>query len=413
MNDLYTLATHRRPDAELLLLTARTGGGPSREARCLELLKSNLDWVSLLELARVHAVLPSLYMALKSIGWKHVPVHFRDEIEDRFRRQAAHNLLLAGELAQIIDACRSRQIPVIPFKGPVLAQRLYGNFAQRVFLDLDLLVGSDDAHELCELLRERGYQSCLGVPSFYEQAYFQFNRQIPLVARDCRAAAEVHTALLKKRGSQWTTLETLSRRAETIEFCGRLVPVISGEELFIFLCLHGEKHCWDRLGWICDIARLVETHTHLDWSWINMRAKELYCGPAVSLGLLLAHGLLGTEMPAQFDSTGGRSLIALANKTADQLLRPAPERRNRLVSPFRQLAFHVRSAQFFSDRVGHAWDVVLRPTISDWRFMPLPARLSVLHYVLRPTRLIGRFVLRVLGISRGERSGVEKTVEKT
>ena len=401
MNDLCTLATHRRPHAELLLLAARSGGQDRHDDQWVELLKhNNLDWSSLLELARVHAVLPSLYLALKSSEWKHVPVPIREQIEDRFRRQAAHSLLLAGELTWIIDACGSRGIPVMPFKGPILAQRLYGNFAQRVFLDLDFLVAPDHAHELCELLRERGYQSCLGVSPCYEQAYFQFTHQLPLVAKDGRASVELHTALLTRKGARWTTLEALSRRAETIEFCGQSISMMSCEELLIFLCLHGEKHCWERLGWICDIARLVDTHTHLDWSWINLRAKELHCVPAVSLGLLLAQDLLGTEMPSRIEPTAGPSVRSLANDTAANLFRPARERRSNLASPFRRLSIHLRSTQLFHDRLGQAWDAIMRPTIADWRFMPLPSKLFVLYYLLRPTRLIGRFALRVFGISQ-------------
>jgi len=176
MNDLHTLAVQRRPEDELLLEVAR-GSGRQEGPRLAELLQYNLDWASLLEMARIHAVLPSLYVALSSIGWKDVPIEYRDEIEARFRHHAARNLMLTGELIQIIDACKSRGITVMPFKGPILAHRLYGNFAQRVFLDLDLLVSHDQADELCELLHERGYQSSLGAPASYEQTYFQFSRQ--------------------------------------------------------------------------------------------------------------------------------------------------------------------------------------------------------------------------------------------
>ncbi len=395
MNDLYTLAVQRRPEDELLLEVAR-GSGRQEGARLAELLQYNLDWASLLEMARIHAVLPSLYVALSSIGWKDVPIEYRDKIEARFRRHAARNLMLTGELMQIIDACKARGITVMPFKGPVLSHRLYGNFAQRVFLDLDLLVSHDQADELCELLHERGYQSSLGAPASYEQTYFQFSRQLPLTQKDTGTTVEVHTALLKRSGARWTNLESLSQRAETLDVCGRSISVISAEELLLYLCVHGAKHCWERLGWICDVAQLLETCEHLDWSWTMDRAKELHCERQLSLGLVLAHELLETEILGEIGGAAGAAAKTLANDIAADIFRPKENGGSRLANPFRALWCHLRSRQLLRDRVYHIWDTTMRPTVADWRFIPLPRALSFLYYLLRPVRLVGKHLLSIL-----------------
>ena len=55
----------------------------------------------------------------------------------------AHRALwLTLELLNIHRHLQARGLEVLPYKGPVLAEALYGNVALRQFSDLDLLVRS-------------------------------------------------------------------------------------------------------------------------------------------------------------------------------------------------------------------------------------------------------------------------------
>src|SRR5207244_11975507 len=56
---------------------------------------------------------------------------------------------------------------------------------------------------------------------------------------------------------------------------GTLVRTLSAEHLLLVLCAHGAKHCWERLGWICDVAELLRGTPALDLSGMLAQARSL------------------------------------------------------------------------------------------------------------------------------------------
>jgi hypothetical protein len=53
--------------------------------------------------------------------------------------------------------------------------------------------------------------------------------------------------------------------------------------------------------------------------------------------------------------------------------------------------FFVRSLDRLSDRMRCALDYVFSPTLAEWSFLPLPAPLRPLYYLLRPLRLAAKY----------------------
>src|ERR1700681_921232 len=64
---------------------------------------------------------------------------------------------LTGKLLRLLELFQAAEIPVIPLKGPVLAQILYGDPVLREFEDLDLLVRKRDVLRALQLLNAHGY----------------------------------------------------------------------------------------------------------------------------------------------------------------------------------------------------------------------------------------------------------------
>src|SRR4051794_9536559 len=86
-----------------------------------------IDWANVLELAEQHGVRPLLRRTLKSSCWAVVPESAKVELERSYRSNAQKNLLLTAELLRVVDAFEQENIAVIPFKGPVLAEEVYGD----------------------------------------------------------------------------------------------------------------------------------------------------------------------------------------------------------------------------------------------------------------------------------------------
>ena len=82
-----------------------------------------------------------------------------------------------------------------------------------------------------------------------------------------------------------------------VSFLGRDVLSMSAEDLLMVLCVHGSKHCWERLTWVCDVAEMVRANPELGWEGILDRSGALHISRAVLLGLDLAKSLLDAPLP--------------------------------------------------------------------------------------------------------------------
>ena len=77
----------------------------------------------------------------------------------------------------------------------------------------------------------------------------------------------------------------------------KTVQGLAPEDLLIVLCVHGSKHAWEQLKWICDVAELLRSHPDLDWERIFSNASTWGCRRLIYIGLSLAHLVLDAPLP--------------------------------------------------------------------------------------------------------------------
>src|SRR6185295_14836569 len=99
--------------------------------------------------------------------------------------------------------------------------------------------------------------------------------------------------------------------------------------LVLSLCVHGSKHLWERLAWICDVAELVKTRTDLNWSVLLERAVSTGNERMLFLGLYLANNLLDAPLPLHVESKVAKEKMvpSVANEVSERLfsgVRPTP-----------------------------------------------------------------------------------------
>jgi len=68
--------------------------------------------------------------------------------------------------------------------------------------------------------------------------------------------------------------------------------------------VHGTKHRWERLRWICDVAELIRVREDVKWETLMRVAESLGSRHMLSLGLYLAHDVLGAPLPEQAFTVG-------------------------------------------------------------------------------------------------------------
>ena len=84
-------------------------------------------------------------------------------------------------------------------------------------------------------------------------------------------------------------------RRRTAMLAGAEVPDMSPEITLLMLCMHGSKHVWSRLIWICDVAQLLVSSPDLDWKEVTREANQSGLWRSLALGVLLAHRFAGAE----------------------------------------------------------------------------------------------------------------------
>lgn len=295
-----------------------------------------IDPTRLIELANHHNLVPHAAAA-------GLPVP-----GDWSQRWTRASLLLASEAARLIAALETASIRVMPLKGPVLAHMLHGDPGGRQYADLDLMVEPGRENNAAAALRAAGYESKWPPRTAARQARFNWYEELPLRHGRNGIDVDLHWSFTPRHylarmdgGAVWA-------RAERTEFLGRAVEVPAPEDYLEYLCLHGARHEWSRLGWLADLAAFrVRFGARLDLPALTRRSQG---------GALIADGL--------------RRAAEWLGEPAGDLGTPRP------VPAWRRLRY--RAA------------VLLIPTEADWAEQDLPRSLEPLYYPLRLIRLIQR-----------------------
>ena len=86
-----------------------------------------------------------MYYNLKAICPEKIPNNVFAELKEYFHLNIHKNLLLTGELINIMKLLDLKSINAIPYKGPILSNLAYGNVSLREFGDIDILIDISDA----------------------------------------------------------------------------------------------------------------------------------------------------------------------------------------------------------------------------------------------------------------------------
>ncbi len=281
-------------EGRLLVLCSRTTVSDFVRVEVADLVCDGIDWDFVWQLSKVHGVAPLVYRNLATI----CPAALPSAIHEAFRRHnqanALLNTLLAKELVMLLDALAAKGVTAIPFKGVTLAQIAYGDLSLRECADIDLIVEQGAIPQARQVLWSLGYQLTsqdTGVGDETGEAYHFFQKRNGIVAVDLQwIMARRHFGFRLDRSAFWNRLKPVTLPVKSVM---GLCP----EDLLILLCVHGSKHAWEQLKWVCDVAELLRRRPALDWSRVLFQASEWKCRRMVLLGLSMAHYLFDAVLP--------------------------------------------------------------------------------------------------------------------
>jgi len=365
---------------ELLLCCARTR--PAAGLR--ELAASEVDWEYLFLLARRHAVVPLMYLQLDRHANDLVPSEVLHKLKKNYLENSARNTILTAELCRLINLFAASGIEAIPYKGPVLGLFAYDNVALRRFVDLDVIVKKSDVVRAREILLAEGYTPAKSLSLSQQELLLRTQHNLQFSRDDHRLIVELHWEVAPHLFASTVTAESLWQNLIAIDLHGTPVKTLSVEDLLFSLCVHGSRHLWERLAWICDLSELLVRH-RVDWAMLLQRAADADNERMFLLGLHLAEQLLDAPLPMEVKErcASDPRLRALGDKVVKNLFSgtthvPATSR-----EIFR---YNIGVRKTLGARARYLLHM-LRPTDGDLASHSLPESLNFAYYLTRPFRL--------------------------
>lgn len=392
---LVRVPTFGRPEIQLILACARTSIDDEGADRIRRLLKNDLDWLYISKKAQQHGVMPLLYRSLSCCQKDAVPEGVLSRLQGSFHDNIRFNLFRTRELLKLLRLCELRGIPALSFKGPLLAAQAFAHPGLRQYVDLDVLVHKEDVPEVQNLLLSAGYRLAFPITRI-GRVIAAFAPGKDLIFVKGRVVIELHWRLTDRYFDFPLDMKGLWRRLVPMSLAGSTVRSLPLEDLILYLCLHGTRHSWERLAWICDVAELIRVNPEIDWDSLMNRASTLGNERSLALGLFLASDLLGASLPE--DVSARIQIDPKVRLVAARVRELLFQQENKGLDISYWYRHHLLMRERFRDRVRiyihygrRYFRLTVTPNTRDYALLPLPGSLSFLYYMLRPVRLVREY----------------------
>lgn len=388
----------RAVESQLIITCAQTdiSSYQAEQIRCC--LKNELDWHYILTVAGRNGVLPLISRLLCRRFVEFIPAETQDQLLQFVQIHTQNNLFLTSKLLSAMKLLEGHEIPILPFKGPSLAERAYGNVALRQFVDLDVLVKPKHFDSAVSILTENGYTATSKSNWFKRKTlFFTHKKDVVLVDADNRVRIELHWKLSGSHFSMPFEISRLWNRLEILKLGGNDISTLSFKDLFVYLCLHGSRHEWERLAWICDLHEMIRSTERsggkIDWLEVRQHAIDHGCERVVGLGLLLVDRFfcVQTDFPGYERIVNDAGLIEIAEQVELRIISPT-----RVPSLKKDKYMYLLSLQekrthrlkLYLVYLTYYLRLLFTPNSLDKTIFHLPRLFFPLYFVLRPIRLI-------------------------
>jgi Uncharacterised nucleotidyltransferase len=376
----------RELEFSLMLACCDNSSSQDNQNRVRNLLKEGVDWALFFDLVEKHGVLPLVQLTLLKFT-DLIPAEPVSELRKKFGEHVRRALWLTQWLGKVSAALDSAGIPCLPYKGPILAQQLYGDVAMRQFSDLDFIVLPSDLESTKNALGKIGLVPHMDFSTQEMRALLASGYELTFDGMGNRNMVEIQWRVLPRFYSIDFRIEDLFAWAQRVEIGGVKFRTLGNDDLVLILCAHAAKHAWARLSWICDIAKLGNAAA-IDWAGVIESAAALGMQRILSTSLFLIREMFGAALPAEMESlidsdpeveTLGMQIISNISQDFDV--------DTESTGYFRLM---LRTRERIRDRVRFVSRLMLTPTIAEWSLIELPSWLFPLYRVVRIFRLMRR-----------------------
>ena len=374
----------------LLLLLSRIRLDDEQSQRALALCELIDDWEGFAERAAEFFIAPLCLHHLARLGEGPPMRQARAALRERAMPMALQTLRLAALQRRFIELyLLPLKMPFAMIKGRALAARYYPDASLRFARDLDVLVPAERIPELIIASQQDGYRVYpeRRLISLDEaQLLCRHSRVVTLVDAE-NILIEVH-AQLDKAGFLLDHRAALER-AERSCVDGVETGMLTTLDHFVYICLHHTKHFWSRLNWLADLDALIQA-PDFDEAQALLLARERGVEKTVAACIAL-HKVCADSEPWQVAQRKPevldllRACLVILERGTLEEFEMRPDRLSKDFNFDWQLPKGFRRRERWRSLL-----IRLRPSVMDYRAMPLPRAWHWLYFATRPFRLLLR-----------------------
>ena len=389
-----TRPSSRSLEYQLILLCARCQPDIRLLNDLLDRATALIDWEEVIKASSMHNVLPLVYRALSELASDRVPKTVLSRLMKLYLINCAHSQRLAGAAQNLVEIFAHHHIPIIVFKGPVLAKEVYGSIHFRKFSDIDLLIHEEDVSKARQLLIREGFQPRLLTDDCSPSDYLASRIwDDSFIHPETQVMLDLHWQLMPDYFPIQFDLKQIWSNRHPVQLEQGLVESINPEEMLLYLCAHGSKELWRRLIWICDVAEFVRTYPNLPWLKLSERSRQLGIERMFLLGLTLAADLLDAPIPELLKDDIQQPIIQdLSTEFKRRIfcsIETTIESAEHGFWLFHN-PLHLKMRDRWRDRLPQYWltfKFLVTPNQEDREFLKLPPQIDLLYFLIRPLRI--------------------------
>jgi hypothetical protein len=249
----------------------------------------NIDFSKFINLILMEEIYPFFYNFF-SKNEEIMPKKFFKVLEIFYEKNKKNSLILKDETIKILNKFKENKITVIPMKGFLISELIYGNPYSRVFSDIDLFVFEKDLEKSIEILKKEGFSFDLNEmeEKFYKKFHFKFYNEYRLYKNDF--LIELHFSLFPRR----LKIKNFEKFLEFEKYNDILI--FSKEWQIISISIHAFFHRFSLLKFIFDIHKFIEKFK-IDFHKIYEIGNKLKFLKIIKICLTISHFLFDTEIP--------------------------------------------------------------------------------------------------------------------
>jgi hypothetical protein len=349
-----------------------------------------VDWQEFIRLAEHHGITPLAARNLIEHA-RGLPEGIDATLRSSYELNLKRGLWFAAELARIVRNFDLQGVPVMPFKGPVLAQSVYGDPGLRSFSDLDLMISPADFERAKHTLAEIDYRPAKELRPAVERFWLRNGYEQSFNGASGKNLVELQWAVLPHFYAVDLNFEEVLGRCEYEIVGGCQMRCLSPEDSVILLSLHAAKHLWGRLIWLVDIAETLR-HKTIDYQAAFSLARDIGVGRILGVTFWLVKNVLLGDLPEAAEKmiAADSSVPALGQEFAERMARAATY--DFASTQYFQLILKLRERR--SDRLRYLWRLLCTPGEGDIAVLRLPEALFPLYRVVRMARLMRKIFSR-------------------